>query len=281
MRRKVFFVTVSALDISDDEASILDSNEVGNLFSQKTFISDLNIPTIGTYGSTITFLSSSDTSVIDLTGKVTRPSYIDGDKRITLKFTFLKGDERVIKLELDVFVTKLAMTDAEAVAIAQLNLSLGDTTNVTENLTLPSTGLHGTSITYSSSDSSVVSDGGVVVRPEFGSGDTTVILTATISKNGVSELKEFTIVIKKLDAITADLPNVALYSNATTSIVRTYGNYIFEVRTNSSAPTDATKLTIILFGKTSVTGLEDSETITFALHGEYASGTNFQLIIKK
>lgn len=183
-------------------------------------------------------------------------------------------------MELDVFVTKLAMTDAEAVAIAQLNLSLGDTTNVTENLTLPSTGLHGTSITYSSSDSSVVSDGGVVVRPEFGSGDTTVILTATISKNGVSELKEFTIVIKKLDAITADLPNVALYSNATTSIVRTYGNYIFEVRTNSSAPTDATKLTIILFGKTSVTGLEDSETITFALHGEYASGTNFQLIIK-
>lgn len=102
-------------------------------------------------------------------------------------------------------VKALAMTNAEAIALAKVDLSLGDTSSVTENLTLPTSGLHGTTVTYSSNNTDVLSNTGVVTRPNFGDGDATVILTATISKNAVSDTKSFTVVVKQK---TLNLPGV-------------------------------------------------------------------------
>ncbi|MCH9740863.1 MAG: hypothetical protein K0U38_08505 [Epsilonproteobacteria bacterium] len=95
------------------------------------------------------------------------------------------------------FGESLPMSDAEAVALAKVALSLGNTSNITSNLSLPTTGLHNTTITYSSSNLSVLSNSGVVDRAEFGNGDTTVVLTATITKNEVSDTKRFTVIVKE------------------------------------------------------------------------------------
>lgn len=67
--------------------------------------------------------------------------------------------------------------------------------SVTSDLTLPTTGLNGTTISWVSSDESVISTGGVVTQPSQGSGDATVTLTATITKDGVVLTKTFEITV--------------------------------------------------------------------------------------
>ncbi len=63
-------------------------------------------------------------------------------------------------------------------------VSLGDTSNVTSDLTLPTTGAGGSAITWTSSNPAVVSSSGKVVRPASGAGDATVTLTPTASHGG-------------------------------------------------------------------------------------------------
>ncbi|GAB2978858.1 hypothetical protein GCM10027184_31590 [Saccharothrix stipae] len=58
-------------------------------------------------------------------------------------------------------------------------IDLGDTSAVTENLALPTTGPYGSTITWRSGDPAVVSTTGVVTRPAPGSAPATVTLTAT------------------------------------------------------------------------------------------------------
>ena len=64
---------------------------------------------------------------------------------------------------------------------------------VTSNLTLSTSGSSGTTITWSSDNTSVVSITGTVTR-QSGS-NTTVILTATITKEGASDTKTFTVIV--------------------------------------------------------------------------------------
>ena len=61
-------------------------------------------------------------------------------------------------------------------------------------MTLPTTGASGTTITWTSSDTTVIASDGTVIRP---AADATVTLTATIEKNGVSDTKTFTLTVKK------------------------------------------------------------------------------------
>ncbi|QIB70424.1 DUF4430 domain-containing protein [Aminipila butyrica] len=80
------------------------------------------------------------------------------------------------------------MTDEEAVAGAVAALTLNTSEPVTENLTLPLTGINGTFISWSSDTAAVLSDSGVLNPPNK---ETKVTLTATISKNGVEDTKAF------------------------------------------------------------------------------------------
>jgi hypothetical protein len=75
----------------------------------------------------------------------------------------------------------------------------GDTeSGVTQNVTLLSGTIHGSLITWASSDSLAISGSGVVTRPAQGSQDATVTLTATISKNGSSHSKSFILTVKAM-----------------------------------------------------------------------------------
>ena len=90
------------------------------------------------------------------------------------------------------------MTDAQAVAAAKAALAIGyadgdaDTT-VTQNLTLPTTGLYGTTVAWSSSDPAIASDG-TVSRPL--TSDLPVTLTATVSLRAASDTRDFIVTVK-------------------------------------------------------------------------------------
>jgi hypothetical protein len=99
-----------------------------------------------------------------------------------------------------------ALTGAEAAAsAADTNtaaaeadrdaLSLGDTSGVVANLTLPATGPTGTTVTWSSSNSAVVGNDGVVHRPAYGQPAGTATLTATVTRGTVSRTKEFEVTV--------------------------------------------------------------------------------------
>ena len=74
-------------------------------------------------------------------------------------------------------------------------LDLGDTTAVTDNLSLPTQGAGGSTVAWSSSDPDVVSDTGVVTRPAPGSGNASVTLTATVSSAGYRVTRDFAVTV--------------------------------------------------------------------------------------
>jgi hypothetical protein len=74
-----------------------------------------------------------------------------------------------------------------AIAAKDAAVSLGDASNVTSNLTLPTTGAGGSAITWASSNTAVVSTSGAVTRPAAGSPDATVVLTPTATHGGVAQ----------------------------------------------------------------------------------------------
>ncbi len=156
---------------------------------------DMTLPTTGASGTTISW-TSSDTTVIANDGAVTRPA---ADATVTLTATITKNTESDTK-EFTLTVLKDAgLSDTESVAAAKTALVItyaqGDSeTSVTQDMTLPTTGASGTTITWTSSDTTVIASDGTVIRP---AADATVTLTATIEKNGVSDTKTFTLTVKK------------------------------------------------------------------------------------
>ncbi|WP_123041428.1 immunoglobulin-like domain-containing protein [Cohnella candidum] len=159
----------------------------------------LNLPATGKYGSTIVW-TSSNTAVISSDGKtVVRPT--DADVKIVLTAVVTKNGVSVTKtFELTV---KVKFTDAQIVAADKAALAIGfsgqDTvTSVTYALSLPATGAQGSHIAWVSSDPGIISnDGKTVNRPLNGQGDAVVTLTATLSSNGVTDTKAFTLIVKQ------------------------------------------------------------------------------------
>ncbi|MCL2307787.1 MAG: InlB B-repeat-containing protein [Proteobacteria bacterium] len=198
-----FLSDTDAVD-TDKTALTWDSIKGTNSAENNVTANLVTLPTSGASGTTILW-SSSNTAVVSNTGAVTRPSFGSGDANVTLTATISKGtvsDTVVFNL----IVKELAPTDAQAVAAdkATLTWSVIQGTNTAENnvtanlAALPLTGANGTTISWLSSNTSVVSNTGVVTRPSFGSGDANVILTATIIKNAASGTVVFNLTVKQL-----------------------------------------------------------------------------------
>ncbi|MBT0994195.1 Ig-like domain repeat protein [Cellulomonas sp. DKR-3] len=106
-------------------------------------------------------------------------------------------DFRVYDRELDAAeLTELANdVTTPAVTSAATALTLGDTSAVTANLTLPATATADTKVTWASSDPSVVSAAGVVTRPAGGSPDATATLTATVTRGAATATRQFEVTV--------------------------------------------------------------------------------------
>lgn len=95
----------------------------------------------------------------------------------------------------DLVIKKANLPDIDWVNMALEDIVLETPAEgVTEPLVLPETSTYGTTISWSSSNPDMIAVDGAVARPI---GDNqTVILTATVSKNGVSNTKDFPVVVK-------------------------------------------------------------------------------------
>ena len=96
-----------------------------------------------------------------------------------------------------------SVSDADKVAADKDALDLGDTTAVTANLTLPTTGAaFGSTITWATTDETVITDAGVINRVGE---DKTATLTATITNGTVTDTKEFVITVPGYEVYNLDL----------------------------------------------------------------------------
>lgn len=89
--------------------------------------------------------------------------------------------------------------DNEIVLDVKNALSLGDTSIVMSNLNLPTKAARNTVISWTSSDSNIVSETGVIYPPAVGEEKLTATLTATITKGNDSDVKTFSIVVAPVD----------------------------------------------------------------------------------
>lgn len=92
-------------------------------------------------------------------------------------------------------------------------VTLGDLSSVTEDLTLPAETVDGKAITWTSSDSAVITSDGKVTRPEIGAADATAELTASFTVGGTSGVREqavektFTVTVKAKEAVKPPVDN--------------------------------------------------------------------------
>jgi len=74
-------------------------------------------------------------------------------------------------------------------------LTLGDTSAVTTDLSLPAAGPNGSVYTWSSTNPATVSADGAVTRPAYRTGNASVTLTATATSGGASASKSFAVTV--------------------------------------------------------------------------------------
>lgn len=94
-------------------------------------------------------------------------------------------------------------TDAQVVNAIYAELSLGNTSAVSANLNLPTSGARGATIAWTSSHPAIVSNTGVVTPA---TSDVTVTLTARISKGTASAVKSFAVTVRKAGGLLAHYP---------------------------------------------------------------------------
>ena len=150
---------------------------------------NLTLPTKGDRGSAVTW-SSSNTAVIANDGTVTRPSATDDPANVTLTATLTRGsasDTKTFQATVLPAEGDQQKADADAAAI-----SIPDVDDVRGNITLPTSGSHGTAIAWASDDTSVIDTTGVVHRPAHGSTAATVHLTATVTVGSATATRQIT-----------------------------------------------------------------------------------------
>ncbi|MDT7836520.1 LamG-like jellyroll fold domain-containing protein [Aquabacterium sp. OR-4] len=108
-----------------------------------------------------------------------------------------------------VFARRLpTRSEAEVLAAVAAELSLGDTSAVSQALALPASGARGTTIAWRSSNPAVLSDAGAVTPPAAGQPAASVTLTATLRKGSQVLTRDFTVVVpaRAADGLIAHYP---------------------------------------------------------------------------
>ncbi|TCB88754.1 beta-xylosidase [Micromonospora zingiberis] len=155
----------------------------------------LTLPTQGSYGAAITW-ASTDPATISPTGAVTRPAAGADPASVTLTATVTRGAATATRT-----FTATVLPDAsdrERVEAAAAALALVHADDVRGNLTLPTSGLHGATVSWRSARPEIVAPDGVVNRPPNGAGDVTVTVTATVVLGAASTERNFELTVRQM-----------------------------------------------------------------------------------
>ncbi|MFH0071269.1 immunoglobulin-like domain-containing protein, partial [Peribacillus sp. NPDC056705] len=123
--------------------------------TKKSVTGNIGLPAEDGGARPIVWASSDEDVLESATGRVLRPSYLEGDAEITLQARVMANGE-VYEALYDLTILAEDMTDEEAVDIDLQNLEIAystgdDATQVRGTLTLPTSGANGTSIAWTSS----------------------------------------------------------------------------------------------------------------------------------
>jgi len=135
------------------------------------------------------------------TGTYTMIALYSGSQGITAEYA---GDSNFNSSISSGLVQTIELSDAEKVVADRealiIGYAAGDSANaVTQNLNLTVTGtVYGSTIAWNSSNSAVLSNAGLVARPDFISGDIDITVTASIYMKGIAETKTFQLTVHKL-----------------------------------------------------------------------------------
>ncbi len=186
--------------VAADKAALTDTVILGENSDIDHITKNLTLPANGDNGSTIKW-SSAQENVIRPFGVVTRPLHDEGDAVVTLTAEIAKGSDVANKT---FTLTVKCLTEEETVQADKMLLTtqnfLSDNKSpyyIINNLSLPSTGKHGAQITWKSNNSEVITNDGLVRRPDS-TGYTEVMMTASITKNSVSATKVFKLIVISL-----------------------------------------------------------------------------------
>ncbi|QFZ18143.1 immunoglobulin-like domain-containing protein [Saccharothrix syringae] len=152
---------------------------------------DLTLPTTGPHGSAITWHSDDPRYVTDQ-GVVTRPAAGRAPATATLTAS-AAGQTRAFRV-----TVRPEPTDREKVTEAAAALAVWDADDVRGNLTLPTTGLHGTRVSWKSTKKKVVTETGEVTRPAHGERPQRVTLTATVESGHQQVKRRFDVTVTPL-----------------------------------------------------------------------------------
>lgn len=223
---------------------------------------------------------STNEDVISTSGEVNAQST---DTNVELTGVFSYQDYPNIFLRKTFSLTVPADTDDNAaVADAKASLTLGDTSSVKKNLELPLKGRRGTTISWSSSDESVVGTDGSV-NPKNGT-DSTVILTATISRGSADDTKEFTVFVPGI--IPIDIERIAI-SNSDGEVVITpaNNNYVSHIvytdSINNKSGKEVINVKVYNSNKTAVVSEKDFNIKEYSEKAECKNGNETIIYIDK
>ncbi|MBD3945375.1 immunoglobulin-like domain-containing protein [Nocardioides ganghwensis] len=206
-RLRDFRVYSRALTGEEASASAADTNTAAaeadaaaiDLGDTTAVTSDLVLPATGTRGTTITW-TTSDASVVEADGTVHRPAYGAPDGEATLTATVTRGDVSRPAGPFAVTVLAEEQDDAGKAQAAVDAVELVHPDDVRGNLTLPASGLHGTTFAWSSSDPAVVTATGEVTRPAHGGDPVDVVLTVTGTLGDATATGSITVRVRPLPA---------------------------------------------------------------------------------
>ncbi|WP_338894697.1 family 43 glycosylhydrolase [Streptomyces sp. TG1A-60] len=189
---------VEELSLPVAEQGVADDKAALGLGDTSKVTADLDLPKTGTAGGSSISWKSDNADVVSDSGAVTRPAAGEPDGHATLTATLKKGTVSDTKT-FEVTVLP-ALGDASAAEQAAEALTVHNLDDVRGNLTLPTEGVLGTKVAWSSAKPDVVSAQGVVHRPAHGDGATTVELTATVTKGDAKATRDLTAKVPELPA---------------------------------------------------------------------------------
>ncbi|PWK10223.1 immunoglobulin-like domain-containing protein [Tumebacillus permanentifrigoris] len=183
-----------------------------------TQVMSLDISSFTQRGTGFVQWSSDHPEIFDTSERVLhRPAFDQSPATIQLTATLDFGFTTYAKTY-ELTILPLEATDQQAVATTSSKLELlyatGDSEQqVKQNLTLPTQGLYGSTVTWSSSNADVISTDGMVHRQHPTIGDQTITLTAHVTRNSVSVDRAFTLTVKALEYTPLDEAWITVVNN--------------------------------------------------------------------
>lgn len=180
--------------VSPEEKVALDLQDL-SLGDTSAVTADLALPLTGPNGSAYTW-SSSNEGTVSSKGAVTRPAYGTGNATVTLTATATSGEATATKT---FTVTVLEdISGEQKVSEAAAALNVWDAGGIRGNITLPTNGLHGTSVVWESGDESVITATGEVTRPAYRSEPARLNLHAFVSYGKTRTKRTFRVTVLPL-----------------------------------------------------------------------------------